>query len=274
LVLRRLFALLVVACASSVWIGAGNARPFAVDADVTSVALGGHMHALVVLPDRYATSHRRYPVVYFLHGLPAGPSAYRSSAWLTELAPRVGPFILVEPQGARDGDSDPEYLDWGIGRNWSTDVMRELPNYVDTHFRTIRSRAGRAIVGLSAGGYGAAMLGVSHLDEFSVIESWSGYFHATDPSGKSAIAAPSSANVHRFISELAVDQKTHPTLIAFYVGRSDPIFVAENEQLDRELTAAGVQHTFAVYAGGHETKLWASHAVAWLRLALTHLNTA
>ena len=47
--------------------------------------------------------------------------------------------------------------------------------------------AGRAIVGLSAGCYGATMLGLNHLGEFSVIESWSGYFHATDPSGNRAL---------------------------------------------------------------------------------------
>jgi enterochelin esterase-like enzyme len=244
----------------------------AIDAEVSSVALGGPAHALVVLPPGYATSKRRYPVVYFLHGLPAGSSTYKGSAWLAGLAPQIGPFILVEAQGARDDDSDPEYLDWGDGRNWSTYLTRELPRYIDSHFRTIRSRAGRALVGLSAGGYGATMLGLNHLAEFSVIESWSGYFHATDPTGKSAIPAPGSANVHSLIAALAADESKRPTFIGFYVGRSDPIFVAENERLDRELSAASVPHRFALYAGGHETKLWADHAVAWLRLALAHLS--
>jgi putative tributyrin esterase len=246
----------------------------AIDAQVSSVALRGPVHALVVLPPGYATSNRRYPVVYFLHGLPADSSAYKGSRWLSELAPKIGPFILVEPQGARDEDSDPEYLDWGDGRNWSTYLTRELPRYVDAHFRTIASRAGRAIVGLSAGGYGAAMLGLNHLGEFSVIESWSGYFHATDPTGKSPIRAPGSANVHSLISSLAADETRRPTFVGFYVGSSDPIFVAENEQLNRELAAASVPHTFALYAGGHETKFWADHAAAWLRLALAHMAQA
>ena len=271
--LRPLGTFLAVACCAAVWAGAGSGRVLAIDAQVSSVALRGSMHALVVLPAGYSTSDRRYPVVYFLHGLPAGSSAYKGSAWLSRLAPEIGPFILVEPQGARDDDSDPEYLDWGDGRNWSTYLTRELPRYVDAHFRTIRSRDGRAIVGLSAGGYGAAMLGLNHLDEFSVVESWSGYFHATDPTGKSAIPAPGSANVHSLISRLAADEQKRATFVGFYVGRSDPTFVAENKQLDRELSAASVPHTFAVYPGGHETRLWSGHAVAWLRLALAHLST-
>jgi enterochelin esterase-like enzyme len=272
--LRPLCTLLAVTCCAAVWVGAGSGRVLAIDAQVSSVALRGPMHALVVLPDGYATSGRRYPVVYFLHGLPAGSAAYKGSPWLSHLVQKIGPFILVEPQGARDDDSDPEYLDWGDGRNWSTYLTRELPHYIDAHFRTIPSRDGRAIVGLSAGGYGAAMLGLNHLGEFSVIESWSGYFHATDPTGKSAIPAPGSANVHSLISSLAADETKRPTFVGFYVGRSDPIFVAENEQLDQELSAASVPHRFALYPGGHETRLWAEHAAAWLRLALAHLSKA
>ena len=42
-------------------------------------------------------------------------------------------------------------------------------------------------MGLSAGGYGAVILGIHHLDRFSVIESWSGYFHPTDPTGTIAL---------------------------------------------------------------------------------------
>ena len=62
-----------------------------VDEGIRSVALSGTAHALVVLPDGYATSRKRYPVIYFLHGLPAGPDAYRNSAWLGDMLERVGP---------------------------------------------------------------------------------------------------------------------------------------------------------------------------------------
>jgi dipeptidyl aminopeptidase/acylaminoacyl peptidase len=38
-----------------------------------SRALGGTLPFTVYLPPGYATSSRRYPVIYFLHGLPASP---------------------------------------------------------------------------------------------------------------------------------------------------------------------------------------------------------
>ena len=242
------------------------------DERITSVALNGTVHARVVLPPRYSDSTTRYPVVYFLHGLPANAAAYRGNDWLIDELERAGPAILVIPQGARVGDRDPEYLNWGAGRNWETYAATEVPRYVDTHFRTIRSRSARAIVGVSAGGYGAMILGLHHLREFSVIESWSGYFHPTDPTGTVSLPREPAASARNLVDDLRSDETQEPTFIAFYVGRSDPIFVAENEQLDRELRAAGVPHVFRIYPGAHDQTVWSAHAGAWLSLALDHLR--
>jgi putative tributyrin esterase len=237
-----------------------------------SVALAGDVHATVVLPPGYDTSGKRYPVVYFLHGLPAPPTAYQDVGWLEDALARVGrPAILVQPQGARAGESDPEYLDWGKGRDWEGYIANEVPAYVDAHFRTIRSRYGRALVGLSAGGYGAVALGFNHVDRFAVIESWSGYFHPTDPTGVHPLATAARNNVHTLIGRFRAYQQRHGTLFAFYVGRGDGRFRAENEQLDRELDAAGVPHIFQLYPGAHGADVWRRHAVAWLRLALLRL---
>jgi S-formylglutathione hydrolase FrmB len=241
-----------------------------VDAKITSNALAGPVHARVVLPAGY-DSHptRRYPVVYFLHGLPATGTSYQGNDWLLDALASAGQAILVIPQGARDSDSDPEYLDWGQGRDWATYIGTEVPRYVDAHFRTIRSRAGRAIVGISAGGYGATVIGLNHLGRFSVIESWSGYFHPTDPTGTQALDHGPHAVAHRLVPQLHDDPRS--TFVAFYVGRGDTLFRNENVQLARELTAAHVPHLFELYRGGHETSLWQRHAADWLRLALRHL---
>jgi S-formylglutathione hydrolase FrmB len=241
-----------------------------VDEGITSIALGGRVHARVILPAGYDDStRRRYPVVYFLHGLPGSSASYQGNDWLLDAIAAAGPAILVLPQGARDSDTDPEYLDWGRGRNWATYIDTELPRYIDAHFRTIANRRGRAIIGLSAGGYGAAVLGLNHLDRYSVVESWSGYFHPTDPTGTQALDRGPSAVVHTLIPQLRADR--HTTFLAFYVGRGDKRFRDENIQLDHELTAAHVPHLFELYQGAHETILWQKHAAGWLALALRHL---
>ena len=253
--------------------GAGVAR----DTEFPSAALGGDLHYEIYLPADYDASGRRYPVIYFLHGLPAGGDGYRTIGFVQRALDRTGhDAILVVPQGARDGDSDPEYLDRGPGEQWETAIAHELPRAVDARFRTIASRDGRALIGVSAGGYGAMHLALKHLPEFSVVESWSGYFHPTDPTGTRARDLGSSArnddaNVHRQARVVRSQLRRLPTLIAFYVGNADARFEAENEQLNRELSRAGVDHIFRLYAGGHSQALWGRYAPAWLSLALKHM---
>ncbi|MGN6797964.1 MAG: alpha/beta hydrolase [Gaiellaceae bacterium] len=242
------------------------------DERIQSVALNGTVHARVVLPPGYADSKKRYPVVYFLHGLPADAAAYRGNDWLIDELESVGPAILVIPQGARVGDTDPESLNWGAGRNWETYVAREVPRYVDAHFRTIRSRSARAIVGVSAGGYGSMILGLHHLAEFSVIESWSGYFHPTDPTGTVSLPREPAASARNLVGDLRSDEKQEPTFIGFYVGRGDTRFRPDNELFDAQLTAGHVPHTFDLYPGAHTTALWKAHGTAWLELALRRLD--
>lgn len=150
-----------------------------------SAAVDGTLHYAVALPPGYATGGKRYPVVYFLHGLPAGARAYRNIAGLADSLARTGHrAIVVGAQGARPGDTDPEWLDWGPGRNWETATASELVSVIDHRYRTLATRDGRAIVGESAGGYGATLIGIHHPAEYSVIESWSGYFEPTNPAGE------------------------------------------------------------------------------------------
>jgi len=241
------------------------------DERFTSVALAGRVHARVVLPPHYDESGKRYPVVYFLHGLPANDSAYRGNGWVAGALEQAGEAILVFPQGARGSDPDPEYLNWGVGRNWETYVADEVPAYVDAHFRTIRSRTGRALVGLSAGGYGAMILGLHHLHRFSVIESWSGYFEPTDPTGTQVLRRAASASAANLVDGLRAAERQDPTFVGFYVGRSDSRFLADNLRFAAQLTRARVPHVFDVYPGGHRTTLWEAHAVRWLGLALRQL---
>jgi enterochelin esterase-like enzyme len=262
-------AVLSLAAASATW-GLTRSTPIDLDEQVPSTALAAKVHALVVLPPGYKTSGLRYPVVYFLHGLPANADSYRANAWIADALARTGQAILVLPQGARSGDRDPEYLNWGAGRNWETYIAKELPRYIDAHYRTIRARSGRAIMGLSAGGYGATIVGLHHPGTFSVIESWSGYFHPTDPTGTRPLAREPATSAHTLTSIV----RRSPTYFAFYVGRGDTRFLAENEQLDRELSVDHVPHVFEIYRGAHESSLWQTHAVTWLRLALRHLAPA
>lgn len=254
-----------------------------VDRRVYSPALEGALRFEVWLPRDYA-SHpkRRYPVLYVLHGLPGDEHSYKSLSFLAPVLHAMrAQAIVVFPQGARSDAPDDEYQDLGPGRSWETALTEELPEAIAARYRTLPGRDARGILGVSAGGYGAMTIGLHHLGEYSVVESWSGYFHATTPDGSAPkqFAQPGKAayaDLHRLVSGLATAVRKEPTLIGFFTGSNDPYpgFTAENRQFDSELTAAHVAHTFAVYRGGHDTNLWLAHARGWLTQALKALTPA
>lgn len=240
----------------------------------------GTLHVAVSVPSG-AGSGVRYPVIYFLHGLPAGATSYQG--WPVALNDRLGldaqRAIFVAPQAATTADPDPEYLDLGAQRNWASAIAVELPRYVDAHFPTIRSRAARAVIGVSAGGYGAFSLGLAHLATFSVIESWSGYFEPTTPNGRTVRDLGSKrsnarASIFAKIPTLAARLAAEPTFLGFYVGRGDALFAPENIAFHRKLHAAKVPHTWGIYPAGHVASLWLTEAPLWIELALDHLDTA
>jgi len=147
-------------------------------------AVDGTLHYSIALPPGYDTSGERYPVIYVLHGLPSSDQAYKGiTGYADSLASTGHPAIVVGAQGARPGDTDPEWHNWGPGRDWETATESELVALIDDHSRTIPERSARGIIGISAGGYGAALIAIHHPETYQVIESWSGYFVLTDPDG-------------------------------------------------------------------------------------------
>lgn len=243
-----------------------------------SPSLGGQFPTLVYLPAGYDSSRRRYPVVYFLHGLPANPQSYTQNAFVAHaLVSAHEQAIVVAPQGARESDSDREYLNWSASENWPKAISHDLTMCIDRRFRTIASRRGRALVGLSAGGYGAFNVGLRTLQTFAAVESWSGYFVGTDPSGYHVLqlGSPAAQRAATVPSGRGLaDEVAHwPSLIAFYVGSSDDRFVDANQAFDTSLRQSHIAHVFHVYPGGHSSALWHAQAPAWLALALAYLAT-
>jgi S-formylglutathione hydrolase FrmB len=242
-----------------------------------SKAVAGTLHYAVYLPPGYSASSKRYPVVYFLHGLPAGATTYRAIAPIAQAVERAHrKAIVIGVQGARINDTDPEWLDNGPGEKWETATAKELVSVVDTRYRTIPTRAGRLLVGISGGGYGAMLIALHNPSVYSVVESWSGYFHATNPAGTASLDLGSKeandwASAHTLLGRLQafVGPNGRNGFAAFYVGTNDSVFRAENEQFFREIRAAGIADvTFRLYSGAHNWSLWSRYAVSWLRAGL------
>ena len=261
-------------------VASGQTPGRVVEGSFASKAIRGTEHYQAWLPAGYDVATRRFPVIYALHGLPNDGEGYQEMdvRALGEAAARAGhPAIVVAPQGARDGDSDPEWHDWGPGRDWETLISDEVVAHVDRVYRTIPDRRARAILGVSAGGYGASIIAVRHPETYSVVESWSGYFHATDPVGAHPLDlgspdADEAGSVHTYVHDARqIYARYRPTYVGFYVGDADPHFLAENIALHNELDNVGVRHDFAVYPGAHSGSFWAQHQDDWIARAVDHL---
>ena len=155
--------------------------PFATGPDggtvLTGTFPGGERPGYVYLPPGYSTA-RRYPVVYLLHGMPGSPTEYLDGTDLVDFADagissgRLQPFIAVLPAAG----PDPGYNGEWAGP-WEHELVDEVVPFVDAHLATDASPRARVIAGLSAGGFGAADIGIRNHGVFGSVISWSGYFH-------------------------------------------------------------------------------------------------
>jgi S-formylglutathione hydrolase FrmB len=133
----------------------------------------------VVLPDGYERGDRRYPVLYALPGTSNTASVWLNNIHTVQLT-RGLPVIVVIPDGTYNADGGGFYTDWvdqttsrGVA-NWETFHTAELVPWVDARFRTVRSRAGRAIVGISQGGFGSMSYAARHPRLYGAAASFSG----------------------------------------------------------------------------------------------------
>ena len=251
---------------------------------VRSAALGGRSQEVVVyLPPGYdANPLRRYPVMYLLHGFPGQPRAFlltvRMGVWVDTLYAehRLSGVILVMPFGSTGTFTDKEWAN-GVhrGEGWETFVARDVVGAVDARYRTIRSGAGRAIAGLSEGGYGALNIAFHHPGEFSVIESWSGYMLADrSPAifGRKEATFTYNSPLD-YLPRVAAALRREHVLIWFYTGKADPLR-SQNAAFATELERYRVDHRFFVDAGGHTWHIWRANARAALLAATTRLAHA
>lgn len=239
---------------------------------VKSDALGGRVQRVYVyLPPKYAGAPtRRYPVLYLLHGVPGLPQVFlrivRAGIIDDELvAQRRGqPLIVVMPSGSTGPFTDKE---WANGahphEDWETFVARDLVRAIDARYRTIRAGRGRAIAGLSEGGYGALNIGLHNPGEFRVIESWSGYERASDIRsifGDNRSLLAYNSPLDELPSVAAKLRRTH-SFIWFYSGRHDRLR-DQNDDFAAVLTRLHVRHHYLVLGGGHDWRLWRGEAQA------------
>src|SRR2546425_8718612 len=128
-----------------------------------SAALGKQLKFAIQLPPSYeADTKRRYPVLYFLHGMFGNEGEFerrRVAATVGKLREegKIGEFIIVAAAGENSF-----YLNAKNGAQYEDAIIKDLIPYIEKNYRAIGTPGGRAIQGISMGGWGALLLAFKH----------------------------------------------------------------------------------------------------------------
>lgn len=154
------------------------------DDTVASAALGRTMKYRVLLPDSYDQSNETYRTLYLLHGLTGDYRDWSTRTDLTRIA-RGLPLVIVMPDG-----EDAWYTNAaGKGPRFEDFVADDLVKDVERKYRVIRARYGRAIAGLSMGGYGALKIALKRPGLFMAAGGFSSALGVTDPKFDDSLTA-------------------------------------------------------------------------------------
>ena len=159
-----------------------GAKPVAVEhIKIHSAAMEGNLEGeavdrdvIVFLPPSYNTDkHRRYPVVYALHGYFIGAEQWTHEIQVPQtiegaFAKGAHEMIVILPDSKTIYNGS-MYSSSATTGDFERFIYHDVVAYVDEHYRTIPDRTSRGLVGHSMGGYGSSRIGMKHPDVFGAL---------------------------------------------------------------------------------------------------------
>ena len=229
--------------------------------EVFSTAMKKKIKCVVITPESYQQSKERLPVVYLLHGHSGSYANWISRVPSIDSLANVYQMIIVCPDAA----SSSWYFDSPVDSTfrYETFTARELPAYIDANYRTIASRKGRVITGLSMGGHGAFFLALRHPETFGACGSMSGALDITLIKGGFHLAnrlGDTVANVQYYSNWSVVNMLDHydpkdSLGIILDCGIKDFIFDM-SQAAHEKMTQRKIPHDYIARPGKHDWKYW------------------
>jgi S-formylglutathione hydrolase FrmB len=253
---------------------------------VQSHILKRNVHYCVQVPGSYEQKDasgqpRRFPVLYYLHGLGDNEQSFsRSGGWtlIEDLRAqgKIGDFLIVAPEGyasfyINSADGSERYSDF---------FLREFIPYIEKKYRVLPGREARAVTGISMGGYGALRFAFAYPELFSAVSAQSAALILETPEQLNALAQERSQDARDAFAPLIGDpinvahwRANDPytlarknkaalktTAIYFNCGQNDDYgFEKGAAALDKQLTSEGIVHEYHPYPGGHSVNYFLSH---------------
>jgi S-formylglutathione hydrolase FrmB len=248
-----------------------------------SKVLGNPIRYGLYLPPSYNSSPaKKYPVLYFLHGLNENETRWAARGMTDAMLDRmvaegkIGEFIVAIPFGAisfytntRDG-----------GQKWEDMIVTEFIPMIESTYRVNATRATRGISGISMGGYGALKIAMKHPDLFGSVSAHSAVLIQDLAAVQSIPGRPGRMQqmtalfdkIYGINQDLTYWEANNPMSLAkdrskwnglkiyFDCGTEDEYgFFVGTKQLDDLLTKAGYPHEAHLYPGNHGWDYAAQH---------------
>ncbi|MFA6702327.1 MAG: alpha/beta hydrolase-fold protein [Dysgonamonadaceae bacterium] len=217
----------------------------------------------IYTPPGYESGKKQFPVLYLLHGMGGDEEAWmtlgRASQILDNLIAtgKAAPMIVVMPNGnvaqeAAPGESSKGFYKPNFNLPHTMDGQMEetfidIVNFIDNNYRTIKNKSGRAIAGLSMGGFHSLHISRYYPNTFDYIGLFSG---AIKPNERN------QSKVYANIESTLQKQKNNGYKLYWIgIGKDDFLYKA-NTEYRSELDRIGMKYTYRESEGGHTWRNW------------------
>ena len=228
---------------------------------ISSKVLGLALPVHVYLPPCYDGDRYTYPALYLIQG-----SAFTFGEWVVDGVPDVAdelmgqgtlpPFIIVMPGSDLNASNGGKYLYSSGGKgSWEDFFINELTPMIETKYSAWGTRDGRAIGGISRGGYWSLEIAFTHIDMYSAVGG-----HSPSITSDKLIGTSAGFSMLSLVKSLD-DLKTQRIFLD--AGATDWAQSGVSK-LSGDLDAKGITYTVSSGDGGHEDAYWASRVPDYL----------
>ncbi len=224
----------------------------------------------VYTPAGYDKDNNKYPVLYLLHGVGGDEEAWIGSGRATQILDnliaqgKAKPMIVVMTNGnvsqeaapgkGSDGFVKPTFMLPHTMDGKFEETFMDVINYVDENYRTINTKEGRAIAGLSMGGFHTAHISMNYPNMFNYI----GLFSAAIGVRPGA-SAPSSKIYQDINEKLKKQNENGYKLYWIGIGSEDRMIYSGIQKFKSDLDGIGMKYEYLETNGGHTWNNWRNY---------------
>jgi len=239
--------------------------------------------ALIWFPPQYFQQPQvKFPVVYLVPGTPGsftdwalGGNAIRTA----QTSAAAGkPTIIVSPSPSYTELDDTECVNGAQG-NWQDYLAQDVPDYVNSTFRTMTGPKNQAIAGLSMGGYCAQIISLRNPTEFGIFGNFSGSTMPTYDDGMAALFGPIpdlDETVNTYTSTWVIQNQPQSRTVTgqVYIGaQDDDDLISDEQAFVKAAKALGMDVEFITFDGAHSFYFWTTAFEKWLPWALPQMGS-